>query len=496
MSRERKLVFDASLVFIISLFAAVLGYLVRMVLSRQLILEEFGLFYAVLTFVTFFSVFRDLGLSQSLTKFIPEFLVKKEYEKVKSSIKFVFIANIIISILLAALFILFSSFLADNYFKSALAKPVLIILSLYFVLYSIYTVFISIFVGFQKSRLYSLDLFLRNLFVLIGIFVFAGKGVNSPAFAYLFSLIFGAIIFTVFLFRLFDFSEYKQKISKKLAGTLFRFGFPLMFATVGFIIISQVDTLILTYFRPISEVGIYNVVLPTATLLNMVGSSLALAMIPLISEFWVSKKYLEVKSLIKSVYQRAFIIIVPIGFIIFVFSDFVLKVLFGESFVSGSLALKILSIGAIFFSFAIVNNSILVAVGNPKKVTITILVAAVINLVLNLLLIPTYGLAGAAVATMVSYIFVLLLSTYFVSKSVKIDVPLLDWFKIFLSGFIFILFVDYLRKVLELNVWLEVFVVVLFGLVVYFLLLVIFRIKLNFLIVDARKFLEKNNILH
>ena len=99
MSRERKLLFDASLVFVMGLLAAIFGYLIRVILSRQLSLEEFGLFYAVFTFVSFFIVFRDFGLGQALAKFIPQFLVKKEYGKIKASIKFAFFINLIRNII-------------------------------------------------------------------------------------------------------------------------------------------------------------------------------------------------------------------------------------------------------------------------------------------------------------------------------------------------------------------------------------------------------------
>ena len=131
-----------------------------------------------------------------------------------------------------------------------------------------------------------------------------------------------------------------------------------------------------------------------------------------------------------------------------------------------------------FFSFAVVNNNILAAIGKPKKVTFIILLAAFVNVVLNLLFIPSHGMLGAAWATVVAYIFILLLSTYFVIKSIKVAVPFFDWIKIFLSGIIFLIVVDFLRKSLILNVWLEIFVVILLGLVVYFLLLIFFRINL------------------
>ena len=202
MSRERKLLFDAGLVFILGILASGLGYVIRIILAKQLSLEEFGLFFAVFSFVWFFMVFRDFGLSYSLMKFIPEFLIKKQYEKIKASILFVIFVNLFVSFLIAFLFFLFSDYLSESYFKNELSKPILLILSIFFILNTLYRVLMSIFVGFQKSQYYSFDLFFINLFVLIGIFIFKKFGFLSPALSYVFAVSMGVIWGTIIIFKL------------------------------------------------------------------------------------------------------------------------------------------------------------------------------------------------------------------------------------------------------------------------------------------------------
>lgn len=478
MSRERKLLFDAGLVFVLGILASIFGYLIRMVLSRQLSLEEFGLFYAVFTFVTFFAVFKDFGISQALAKFIPQFLVKKEYGKIKASIKFAFFVNFVMGIIFAIGIIIFSDFLTINYFKNELAKHLLIILSGYFILFAIYRLVISIFLGFQKSKIYSLNLFFINFFVLIGISIFKKFGVLSPAISYLFASIFGVLIGVILLFSFFDFSKYKSQINRNLRSQLLSYGFPLMLASMGFMVIGQIDTLMLIKFRSLSEVGIYNVVLPTAMLLITLGSALAMAMLPFVSEYWARKKVKELSKIITDIYKKSFILIAPIGLILFIFSDLILKVLFGESFVSGSSALKILCIGSIFFSVAVINNNVLAAIGQPKKVTKLILFAASLNLILNLILIPQYGTIGAAFATSISYLIIFILSTYLVNQSIKVKMPIFDWIKIFFAGGLFIFLINILKSFLEMNIILETISVLIIGLGSYFFILKILGIDI------------------
>ncbi len=478
MSREKKLVFDAILVFSLGLFSSLFGYLIKMILSRRLTLEDFGLFYAVFTFVNFFIVFKDFGLGQSLRKLIPQFLVQNESEKVNYSIKFVFLVNFISGILFAILFILLSNFLAKNYFNNEFAKPLLILLSIYFVLYSLYIVFIDIFVGFQKTLLYSQNLFLIHFLVLVGLFLFGGYGRLAPPISYLFAVILGCTWGVITLIRLFPIKRSSSK-QARLKSKLFSYGFPLLMSSIGFIFIGQIDTLLLTHFRTLSEIGIYNVVLPTAMLLVTLGSSFALVILPLISEYWARGKKLEISRIINHLYSIVFILVIPISLIMILYSNLILNFLFGPNFVFGSSALKILAIGAIFYSLATINNNLIVAVGKPKIVTKLILLAALLNLILNLLLIPPFGIIGAALATMVAYLVILILSTYQVSKLVKIKVPVFNWIKTLFAGVIFILIVYFVKNILFLNVWLEIILTLLIAGSVYLILLQRFSL-LNF----------------
>ena len=111
-----------AIVFLISVVGLFIGYLFRMFLARNLTLEDFGLFYAILAFIGLTTLFRDLGLNQALVKHIPEFLVKRNFGKIKSSIILVaFIQLIIASLFILVLFV-FSDQIAVNYFHTISAS--------------------------------------------------------------------------------------------------------------------------------------------------------------------------------------------------------------------------------------------------------------------------------------------------------------------------------------------------------------------------------------
>src|SRR3989338_884317 len=119
-------------VLFLSIFGIAVGYVLRIFLSRYLSIEDFGLFYAVSAFVGLFTIVRYLGLNQALTKLIPEFIVKKEKIKIKSSVVLVLIIQGITILAFTAFVFLFENNLSASLFRSDMAGAVLILMTLSF----------------------------------------------------------------------------------------------------------------------------------------------------------------------------------------------------------------------------------------------------------------------------------------------------------------------------------------------------------------------------
>ena len=76
---------------------------------------------------------------------------------------------------------------------------------------------------------------------------------------------------------------------------------------------------------------------------------------------------------------------------------------FGEKYISAAPALQILAIGFMFHTLLGLNGLSLVIAGESRFISLSTFIASVLNVVLNALLIPDYGMIGAATATSVSY---------------------------------------------------------------------------------------------
>ncbi len=111
----RRLIKGSAIVFVALIGSQFVAFLLRMFLARSLTVEEYGLFYAVFTFVSFFGLFRELGFGSALAKYIPEFNVKKRFGELKSSLVFTLTFEAVLSLSIAVLLYIFSGHLASGF---------------------------------------------------------------------------------------------------------------------------------------------------------------------------------------------------------------------------------------------------------------------------------------------------------------------------------------------------------------------------------------------
>jgi O-antigen/teichoic acid export membrane protein len=238
-------------------------------------------------------------------------------------------------------------------------------------------------------------------FLLIAVAIAAGFRAIGVAWAYTISYGLVAVLSTLYLIRrtpLFSSAE-----PELMHGKLLKFSTPLMITATTAILFSNVDTFIIGYFSSTGQVGIYNVVYPLAALLSTVLRSFGFIFMPSISELHSSGKVEEMGRTFQVVSKWILIATLPLFLIIVSYPDVVISATFGSEYVPGGLALSILAIGFFTHSISGPAGNTLTAIGMPQRVMYTNLVVILMNVALNLYLIPRYGIVGAAVATTVGY---------------------------------------------------------------------------------------------
>ncbi|MGC9310574.1 MAG: flippase [Candidatus Aenigmatarchaeota archaeon] len=476
----KKFIAGALVIFLFNILGAAISYLMRFVMTSNLTPTDYGLFYSCFSLVGVFFLFKDFGLAQSLVYHVSKFMAAKEPEKLKNSVAIVTFVQAVPALMILALTFIFAQSLAVNYLhlagaeivKGALVIKILAAASVITITYAVAQAVVQ---GAQRMKLFAFMEFSRLTFWFVFTYLFFAVGYSylSPALGYIATYLATTILFSAPILGALP--KAKLAMDKKLAKDLALYGLPIMVSSVAGLIISYTDTIILTFFRTLAEVGIYQTAQPTARLLWFFSGSLAVVLFPLVTELKAKDCRLIERGL-SVLYRYIWVALVPAALLAFFFSAEILGLFFGQPYSQGSGVLKILSIGAIVFSLAHINGSVLNGLGKPKNYTKVICAGGAVNLVANILLIPAYGMEGAAAATLLTYLVMLVASFRELKKFIRPVLPFAEWAKTLLSGAISLGAIYLLKGALALNLYLEIAVCLSVFVAVFLALILAFKV--------------------
>lgn len=479
MNYTKKLFHGTAIVFLITLIASIIGYFLRIFYAKTFTVEEFGIIYAVMAFFGVFSIFQDPGLGTALSVYISKLKILNENGKIKSLILNAFFLQFISSIIYGLTFFILSNFFATHYFH----KPEL---SIYIKVYSIAIMLSptlitlkSIFQGFQESLYYSLiDLFQTlSVFGFSLLFIHFGYGIISVFLAYIFVYVIAVLFYFIFVKKVFpEFLKVKSFYDKKLTKEMFYFSFVVAISGISGIIFGYTDIAVITYFRSVKEVALYNASYPTAKILWGLTGALTFILLPMTSELWGKKDFTRLKDGINMMYKYSLILVLPTCFIFVIYPEFILTLLFGQDYVGGAMALRILGIGTIFFTIFQINSTILTGIGKPKEIAKIMIFAMILNLIGCLLLVPKYGIVGATISTLLSFILLSLISYFKLKEIINFGLYFKEFVLITVNSLLLFLVSFLIKKYLHLNMWPLFIISIFLGAVVYLSGLFFFKI--------------------
>ncbi|MFC6795391.1 flippase [Halobaculum halobium] len=185
---------------------------------------------------------------------------------------------------------------------------------------------------------------------------------------------------------------------------LLSFSIPLLITSAMLLVFSEIDTLMLGYFASSGTVGDYKVVYPLAMLLLIVLRSFQFLFMPQISERHADDDLAGAVEAYASVTKWVFVATVPVFLVLISAPKQIIILLFGAEYTGGTLALIVLCVGFVTHTAVGPNGTTLTSIGRTRTIMYDNIVVAAINVILNFLLIPRYGILGAAIATAVAYV--------------------------------------------------------------------------------------------
>ena len=185
---------------------------------------------------------------------------------------------------------------------------------------------------------------------------------------------------------------------------------------MGTFLFSQVDLWILAMFTSTEVVGIYGVAARLTTLLIFSLTAFATVIPPLISSAYTSGNHLELKRVISGSSRWILSMTMPIILLFVLEGKFILKYIYGDNFAVGYTVLVILSIGQLISSASGLVGYVLTMTGNHKTFMNITLFFGILNVILNIILVPYFGAVGAALSTAFSISMVNIVSVFVIYK--------------------------------------------------------------------------------
>ena len=189
----------------------------------------------------------------------------------------------------------------------------------------------------------------------------------------------------------------------KTVAKLFMEAFPLGVAEMLRRLLRDVDKFLLAILGTPLAVGLFSAPYKFLEAMNPLSMSLTLSLFPVISrlsKISLEEMFNEYRQYLKFLYAMGF----PFSVAVFIFSERIVTLFFGEAYLEAAWVLRILAPSFIFLFPGSLHSYIFTALGRQRIYTVCIAIALAVNIVLDVILIPFHSYLGAAVGTLVAEI--------------------------------------------------------------------------------------------
>ncbi|NMO09461.1 flippase [Methanobacterium subterraneum] len=413
MSTIRRVVKNTILLFSSTILSYILLFFVNMYTARYLGVEGFGNLSLAFALSGIFVVFMDLGLSTLLVREVAR--DKSLSNKYLGSIT---VIKLILSLISFGIIILLVNLI--HYPEEISTVIYLIIVST--IIGSFTSLFYSLFQAYEKMEYQSIGTILNSILLLSFIIFIIDTDGNIITFAQVYILV--NLISLVYCFVVIkrNFMPLKLEIDFNFWKTVIITALPLSLSLIFSVIGFRIDSVLLSTINGNLAVGYYTAPYRLIEVLIFVPSVFSSAIYPVMSNFYVSSRQTLENSYEKSI-KYMIIISLPIAVGVTLLADKIIILVYGYGFIPSILTLQILIwvVPLIFLTY--IYGTFLVSINKQNMSLKITFIAMIINIVLNLLLLPSFSYLAASLITVITEIIALILCYYYLSKLlIKINI--------------------------------------------------------------------------
>lgn len=399
-TKESSTLFSGALIVIIATVMQLgLSFVDRLLLARYLGSGPYGLLALLISVVNTAGLLSLLGVNMGIGRMLPR---ASKYTERESLVTSAVVTGVFVSIIISVGIILTSNQVASVIFGSQEQSwlAILVGICIPFIAFS------RVIIGIAQGREDAIPkaLFENILPPLIRAFaaifvVTLGFDVVFASVGYTISFVVPGIAALIYLIK----SNIPFSFRFEYHRDLLAFSLPLVISLGMIQILQYIDTILLGIFKSIQVVGLYNVVYPLSRLLAISLTAFGFILLPIISRIDSEGAQNRAQFIYKIGSKWVFFTTAPLFFALGLYPEAVIQLTFGPEYVETSNVLVLLSIGWLIHSSVGPAGKVLVSYGRSRLVMLDNMFSAATNVVLNVLLIPIFGIWGAAVSTVISY---------------------------------------------------------------------------------------------
>ena len=426
----KEILTGSAITFVLKMTGMLLGYFVILIISRQYGAEGIGIYSLTLSFITLVAMIASMGINVSILRYVGQLNKEGKRNKLKKLYYDAIQITFPISITLGVFLFIYSDKIALEVFENSSYVIALKIAACIIPFMTILNISVEFIRGLKKLKVSE---FLRSVnrpIVNIGLLIIIGNFVINQMLALYtrgVSVIVNSVIAVVYVLKNIPSGgnmDTDNLTKKELLST----SLPMMITGISIFLIGNLPLFVLEAFVSTSVVGIYSVAVKIATIVSLVLIVVNTISAPKFSELYWNKRYKELQKVLHYSAKLIFLTALLITVIIILFRENIL-VVFGDEFNTGEFVLVLLVFGQLMNAMTGSVGTLLNMTGHQKILQYFAIAMVLLSLVLNYLLIPLYGIYGAAAATMIVNILFTLIPAVYVKVKLGFRTYYMPWVK-------------------------------------------------------------------
>lgn len=410
-----------AIAFVLKISSTVLGFLNQVILARILGAGGVGEVILAITVVRISIQIAKFGMEETMMKFIPLYIERNDTAKLKGTILFAIKFCLLFSVVFMLFVLVFSKFIAINIFHSEGLIKLMPVVVIAIPAWVIRDVIGGILRGYKDAFRALIPESLISPFVRIVVFLLLTLKGIAPFYAII-AFVAGEVLSVIVALKYLNrrmgaLKHVRGQCEKK---NIMEVAYTIIFTGMSVMLYTQADVWILGMFKSTEIVGIYGIATKLVLLVYFPMMAFAAVIPSLISSIHASGDIVELKKVVSESTRWILSTAMPIILILLIEGKYILKYFYGPEFEAGYPVLVILTVGQMIKAGAGLIGVILQMTGEHKIYMKVNIIFGILNIILNLLLVPRYGMIGAASATALCLSMVDIICIFIIHKRMSV----------------------------------------------------------------------------